>query len=686
MSAVYSRPFSPHLSFSPYLLSASLMALSLAALPAWAQQQNATALDAVTVTATKTPHTLNEVPANVSVITNEDIEERAPSKLDDLLRDLPSVDIQGGPRRVGQDINIRGFGGQRVVTTLDGARQNFTAGHKGRFFLDPELLRQVEVVRGSNSALHGSGAIGGVVSMETKNASDLLNPGEKVGFRGKYGYSGVQRENYYSAGIFGRPDERIDLLANVSKRDSGTLRQGGGIELDNSAEDASDILLKTNLRPTENQTMTFSLIRFKEDGIIPTNPDAAPNATSNPLVYRQTEMTTASAKYVYNNPDMPLLAPTLSVYRNQLEVNEARQPPLTARLDDSLLTTWGYDAYNTMRFNTGSLANTVTFGTEYFKDDQTGLRNNAPRSTFPSASGRVVGVYVQDEIELLRGLTLTPTLRFDDYQNHSDNGSTVEESKLSPKLAANWRPMQWLSLYASYGDAFRAPNLTEIFVTGQHFFGNNFVTNTALKPEKTRTAETGFKLDFKNVLTEKDRLSFNSTYFHTKAEDFIEFIVGNTTTTNRNLTEATIQGVEIESRYDMQYAFGSLGYSRIRGENEQTSRPIDSIPADRAVVTLGGKLPDYGLRFGWRTEIAAEQNRVSNTNLSAGVEAAVVPTSGYVVHGVFATWIPQFQGFEGFRVDAGVENIFDKSYRRHLQALYEEGRDYRVAVSYTKGF
>ena len=675
--------------YSIYLLSASALALSLAALPAHAQQasqQDATALDAVTVTATKTPHKLNEVPANVSVITNEDIEERAPSKLDDLLRDLPSVEIQGGPRRVGQDINIRGFGGQRVVTTLDGARQNFTAGHKGRFFLDPELLRQVEVVRGSNSALHGSGAIGGVVSMETKNASDLLNPGETVGFRAKYGFSGAQRENYYSAGIFGRPDDRIDLLANVAKRDSGTIRQGGGTELDNSAEDASDILLKTNLRPTEHQTMTFSLIRFKEDGIIPTNPDAAPNATSNPLVYRQTEMTTASAKYVYSNPDMPLLAPTLSVYRNQLEVYEARQPPLAARLDDSFLTTWGYDAYNTMRFDVGALPNTVTFGTEYYKDDQTGQRNNAPRSTFPSATGRVVGVYVQDEIELLRGLTLTPTLRFDDYQNHSDNGSTVEESKLSPKLAANWRPMDWLSLYASYGDAFRAPNLTEIFVTGQHFFGNNFVTNTDLKPEKTRTAEAGFKLDFKNLLTEKDRLSFNGTYFHTKAEDFIEFIVGATTTTNRNLTEATIKGTEIETRYDMQYAFGSLGYSRIRGENEQTGRPIDSIPADRAIVTLGGKLPDYGLRFGWRAEIAAEQDRVSNTNLSAGVEASVVPTSGYVVHGIFATWIPQFQGFEGFRMDAGVENLFDKTYRRHLQNLYEEGRDYRVSVSYTKGF
>ena len=86
-------------------------------------------LDPITVTSTKTAQPADEVSSNVSVITNEEIESRNPAKIDDLLRELPGVDMQGGPRRIGQDINIRGFGGQRVVTTLDGARQNFDAGH-----------------------------------------------------------------------------------------------------------------------------------------------------------------------------------------------------------------------------------------------------------------------------------------------------------------------------------------------------------------------------------------------------------------------------------------------------------------------------------------------------------------------------------------------------------------------------
>ncbi len=70
-----------------------------------------------------------------------------------------------------------------MATTQDGARQNFEAGHKGRFFLDPDLLREVEVVRGSNPALHGSGAIvgpngAGKTTLPAAMAGDLKPAGE----------------------------------------------------------------------------------------------------------------------------------------------------------------------------------------------------------------------------------------------------------------------------------------------------------------------------------------------------------------------------------------------------------------------------------------------------------------------------------------------------------------------------
>ncbi|MFX4377517.1 TonB-dependent receptor plug domain-containing protein, partial [Acinetobacter baumannii] len=79
----------------------------------------------------------------VDVVGQEELERKQPVNLEDILRDIPGVSAAGGSRAAAQTPNIRGFGGQRVVTTIDGARQNFDAGHKGGVFIEPDMLKQV---------------------------------------------------------------------------------------------------------------------------------------------------------------------------------------------------------------------------------------------------------------------------------------------------------------------------------------------------------------------------------------------------------------------------------------------------------------------------------------------------------------------------------------------------------------
>ena len=67
-----------------------------------------------------------------------------------------------------------GFLDEQVVIRVDGARQNFDLAHRGRFFADQVVVERIEIVRGGSSALYGSGAIGGVISVETKGARNLL--------------------------------------------------------------------------------------------------------------------------------------------------------------------------------------------------------------------------------------------------------------------------------------------------------------------------------------------------------------------------------------------------------------------------------------------------------------------------------------------------------------------------------
>ena len=89
----------------------------------------------------------------------------------------------------GMTVNIRGLQEQgRVNVMIDGARQNFQqAGHDAVSFVyvDPELIGGVVVEKGPTSTVGGAGVIGGVVSMRTLEADDILLPGKNYGIRSR---------------------------------------------------------------------------------------------------------------------------------------------------------------------------------------------------------------------------------------------------------------------------------------------------------------------------------------------------------------------------------------------------------------------------------------------------------------------------------------------------------------------
>lgn len=670
------------------LLRGTLPAAALlAASPAWAQSQAqvpATSLDPVTVTATKTPHQVDDVPASVKVIGPEEVERRVPRTLNDLVNDVPGVDLSGGPRRSGLDVNIRGFDGQRVVTTIDGARQNFDAGHKGRFFVDPDLLKQVEILKGPASTLYGSGAIGGVIAMKTKDASDYLEEGETAALRGKYGYSSVRREPLYSVTGAARPEKGIDMLGNFTYRNSGSLRQGGDRELGDSREQLHSGLLKMSVEPGTGHRVFGSYAMYNEHGPTPSNANSVFNGTDVFRMDRRTEQNTATFGYSFESADKPLLAPTATVYRNELYVRENRLDNATPRLDETGLATSGLDLRNTSRIGEFGLgSHTLTYGTEFYADTQEGLRNNAPRQGYPGANNYVTGFYIQDEI-VLGAFSIIPGARYDKYELQSDASTTkTDESRVSPRLGAVWRTTPWMNLFASYAEAFRAPSLTEMFISGTHFPGNTFINNPNLKPETTKTVEAGTRLRFGDVFTNRDALRFRTSAFYTKAEDYIDLFIVGANAQYQNISRAKVDGVEAEAQYDTPRLFGGAGASLIRGENRSAprDRALNSIQGDKFTLTGGAKAPELDLIYGFRSQLVLEQNNTDPTMFDTAQR-----TGGYALHGIFFSWQPSQEKLRGLRLDGGVDNIFDKAYRRHLSSIYQEGRDLYGAVSYTVKF
>jgi hemoglobin/transferrin/lactoferrin receptor protein len=145
----------------------------------------------VTVTATRSPTLIFEVPATVSVITSQQIEENLVTDIKDLVQFEPGVSVRSSPYRIsaqastGRDansgFNIRGLEGNRVLILTDGIRLpdafDFGPQAVGRGdYVDLSLLKSVEILRGPSSALYGSDGVAGAVSFITKDPIDFLAP------------------------------------------------------------------------------------------------------------------------------------------------------------------------------------------------------------------------------------------------------------------------------------------------------------------------------------------------------------------------------------------------------------------------------------------------------------------------------------------------------------------------------
>ncbi|VCU69152.1 Fe(3+) dicitrate transport protein FecA precursor [Pigmentiphaga humi] len=124
-----------------------------------------------------------------SVLTRDDIERNRGMSVGDIFRGVPGVLVGELRNSGGLDINIRGMQGQgRVPILVDGARQETTVyrGYSGvvsRSYIDPDLIGGITIDKGPTLSAQGTGATGGLVSMRTIKAEDIVRPGQDFGIR-----------------------------------------------------------------------------------------------------------------------------------------------------------------------------------------------------------------------------------------------------------------------------------------------------------------------------------------------------------------------------------------------------------------------------------------------------------------------------------------------------------------------
>lgn len=239
---------------------------------------NAIALQQVTVSATRSAQDVSQVPSTVSVQTREQLDRQNVNDIKELVRYEPGVSVGGVGQRSGLNgYNIRGIDGERILTQVDGVSipDSFFYGpyaQTQRNYVDPEIVKRVEILRGPASVLYGSNAIGGAVSYYTLDPEDIIKPGKDVGARLKTGYSSADESWLTSATVAGRQGD-FDGLLHLSQRnghETESYGEHGGTGLNRSEANPEDVrttnvLAKLGWNYADDARLGFTYEHYKDD-------------------------------------------------------------------------------------------------------------------------------------------------------------------------------------------------------------------------------------------------------------------------------------------------------------------------------------------------------------------------------------------------------------------------------------
>ena len=666
---------------NPAILGTSTALAAVLALPAAAvaaEDDDSQRNPAITVTATRSPVSVDDVPATVTVIDADEISDTMATDIRDVVRYEPGVTVRRAPARFGaalgttgrarnEDIAIRGMGGNRVLITVDGIRspQGFAFGAQeaGRGgYSDVSLVERVEILRGSASALYGSDGLAGVVAFTTRDPEDLIDTGQAFGGFASAQYSSADDEFSETLALAGRTGD-VSAMVAYTRRDFGELEnQGtvGGIgesrTLPNPQDGQSNGLLgklvweqgghRLRLTGEYLESELFSDVLTGQGPAFLFGP--SPSWIVDDLTALDTtERSRLSLDWTWEGDGAIDFAHVAAYWQDGEDVqftDEDRSPvSATPRPDRERLNTFENEVYGLLaearsQFATGGANHVIAYGGDISWTRQQGVRDGTeppagevfPTSAFPATDFMLGGVYVADEISLFDGrLTLFPALRFDFYDlDPTDDpllptfaGAGQSDSRLSPKFGATLELADDVLLYANYGQGFRAPTPSQVNNFFENLaFGYTSAPNPDLGPETSESWEGG-------VRYLGEHLSLSLTAFRADYDDFIsQEVVGGSFTPSDpaiyqyvNLDAVRIEGLEARAALDLENGvFARLAAAYADGQVMSpgvADQPLSTIDPFSLVAGVGYRAPDG--RFGG--EVIATYNARKSREDTAGL-------------------------------------------------------------------
>ncbi|HIC90614.1 MAG TPA: TonB-dependent receptor, partial [Syntrophaceae bacterium] len=568
-------------------------------------------LEKVVVTATRTEENPEEIATSVTVITEEDIENMKATTVLEVLRCVPGLDVlkTGGPGRL-TSVYLRGAKSEHTLVMIDGFEVSDPMLF-GRGFdfanLTVDNIERIEIVRGPQSTLYGSDAIGGVINIMTKKG--IGKPTFHTTYEG--GAMNTHRESGQVSGS----TKYISYSLGLSRMDTNGVA---------AHDDYENTTVSTKLGfayKDMNLDFTFRTANSRvhlDDGAFVDDPNYVKEAES----------------YLYG---LQFRQPITDFWEHQIKGSIFTiDRDYEDKINDSTDLDWSKSWYDGIirkidwqhTVNVGEI-DTIVAGFEFEEENgRSCYQDRFGRSPFEERTVNNKGYYLQNQLRLFDSLFTTFGFRYDDHQRFGgDPNFKVALAYLIKKTHTK--------IKGTYGTGFKAPSLYQLYSP----YGD-----PGLAPEDSESWDVGFEQGFLD-----GKIHFGLTYFHNHYKNLIEWDFA--TWKYSNIGGAKTEGLELETSVNpMKDLMITANYTWIDTKDEDTGLPLCRRPRNKFNVNTDYRfLEKFHANldinyFGSRWETPTDPSRKGETYCKVDLVLS------YDVH-------------KNFQIFLKGENLFDNDYQ-----------------------
>lgn len=603
-----------------------------AAAPDVAGRAGATAVEDVVVTANRSAQPIERVGASVAVLTQAAIEARQTTAVAELLAQTPGVSYsRNGGVGAANSLYIRGAEGHHTVVLIDGVKLNDPSSTQGGFNFGNLLVgdaARIEVLRGAQSTLWGTQAIGGVVNIVTTEPTEAFQGGLDA-------EAGARGTTYFRGGVGGAGERLTWRLAASRYATDGFSAYATGSEDD--GYDNTGLSGRLNFKITDAVSLDLrSVWSSGRADFDAWNGDSRDYGKTQELV-------------AYAGLNIDLLD---GRFRNRIGYAHTDTDRRNFNPDNKIQPlTFDSEGQNRRWEYQGAFAVTetlnTTFGVEHEKSEMKArsLGDWNPNADYGRGEAELNSVYGQVQWTVLEGLTLTGGLRYDDHAQYGDH--------LLGQVAAAWALNDGATvLRASWGQGFRAPGLYELYSE----YGS-----LDLQPEEAESWEIGVEQRL------FDRAVVSATYFQRDSDNEINYancLPGDAHPIcsqpyggyYQNIQKAETKGVELIGRLDVTERLHlNANYTWTDAKNavgEHEGKRLRLRPEH-----MGNLAADYDWAFGLKTGLSVRYVGETFNDL-----ANAVKVDAFTLVDLRASYPID----DNLEVYGRIENAFDEEYQTVL--------------------